>query len=403
MDTPFRSPPPGVLPNFANPPFMGLPVIVTASICLPLVLFFASLRIYAKWLILKKWKLDDYVYALACPAGIAMIAFEIAIVQAGPNGYHAWDIQEAAMNKNAILHLLVFSIALGPVLWVLKLTLFCMIITAFGSIRWLKNCAYVGIIVTGLFFAAHTIIVTISCGPRPGTDGASYLNGLNRAECSSSTGINAIFSIITSVVNFSSDIYLLLIPLPSVHALRLPPKQKLGIYVIMLSGSVMCICSLLGMVYRIKSWKSVDLTGTQIPLYVVFVLELSVGLMIPCMPSVATVYRYYTVPDIDDTTTLATPNMKLLSSSPSPPLPESRSTWRKTHLSIEEMPYRNVSPEFGLHLAPQDRRMKALPATPLPLNLVSVPPSPKTPKTPKTPNSFRSMQLPIMFQTASKQ
>ncbi|KAF2729423.1 hypothetical protein EJ04DRAFT_67126 [Polyplosphaeria fusca] len=402
MTTPFRSPPPGVVPNFANPPFMGLPVIVTASICLPLVVLFAAVRIWSKFFILRKWKLDDYVYFLACPVGIAMIAFEIAIVRAGPNGYHSWDVAEASMTKSAIVHLLTFSIALGPVLWLLKLALFCLILTAFGSVRWLKNCAYLGIVVTGLFFSAYTIVVTVSCGPRPTTDAASYLAGLNRPQCSSSNGMNAVFSIVTSVVNVSSDFYLLIIPLPAIRALTLPPKQKFGVYLIMMSGSLMCICSLLGLVYRILAWKSTDLTGTQIPLYVLFVLELSMGLMIPCMPHAATVYRHYSVPDITDTTNLSTPNMKLLSSSLPSPQPVSRAAWRKTHLSIEELPFSRADSAFSVHPT-RDRRMKALPATPLPLNLESIPPSPSTPlsPTPMSPASFRSMHLPIMFQTTS--
>ena len=49
----------GVVPNFANPSFVGKPVLVTAGICLPLVAVFASLRLYAKCRILKSWTLDD--------------------------------------------------------------------------------------------------------------------------------------------------------------------------------------------------------------------------------------------------------------------------------------------------------------------------------------------------------
>ncbi|KAF2192940.1 hypothetical protein K469DRAFT_735054 [Zopfia rhizophila CBS 207.26] len=385
---PLRPAPPGVIPNFASPPFMGMPVLVTAGICLPLVLLFAAIRIYAKVWILKKRKLDDYVYCLSCPAGIAMIAFEISIVLAGPNGYHAWDIKEDAMTKSAIIHLLGFSIALGPVLWLLKLTLFCLILASFGSVRWIKNCVYVGIIVTGLFFSAYTIVVAISCGPRPNTDTASYLNGLNRAQCSSPAEVNALMSIILGIVNFASDLYLLGIPLPSIQTLIVPRRQKIGVYLIFLSGSVMCVCSLLGLIYRFKAWKSADITGTQIRLYVVFMAELSVGLMIPCMPSVATVYRHFTVPDINDNTTISTPNMKGFSALSSPQT-ESRATWRKTHLSIEEIPYSKPSSEWKRHPV-HDLRMKALPATPLPLN-------PTAPPSPKTPTSPRSMRLPIMF------
>jgi hypothetical protein len=54
----------GVVPNFANPPFMGLPVIVTAAVCLPFVVLFASIRLYAKWSLLRKWKLEDCMFAM---------------------------------------------------------------------------------------------------------------------------------------------------------------------------------------------------------------------------------------------------------------------------------------------------------------------------------------------------
>jgi hypothetical protein len=130
------------------------------------------------------------------------------------------------------------------------------------------------------------------------------------------------------------------------------------------------------------------------------IIEAATSLIIPCIPSVWEVYRHFTVPDIDDTTTIATPTMKLLSSISSPQI-ESRATWRKTH-DIEDLPFRKGSAEYG---RPRDSRMKALPTTPLPL-----PPSPlfanrgtvpSDPITPKTPASFRSMSLPIMFHTSS--
>ncbi|KAF2472582.1 uncharacterized protein BDR25DRAFT_15617 [Lindgomyces ingoldianus] len=397
MEVPLRAPPLGVVSNFSNPSFMGTPVLVTAGICLPLILAFTAVRIYAKLAILKKWKLEDYVYCISCPVVIALISFEISIVLTKPNGYHAWDVNSSAMDKSSALHLLVFSISLGPVLWLLKLTLFCSILSAFGSVRWLKNCAYIGLITTGLFFMAYSIIVAVSCGPRPSTDTESYLNGFNRGQCSSATGVNAIASILLGIVNLASDVYLLIIPLPSVISLNIPLKQKIGVFAIVCSGLTMCVCSLLGLIYRIMSWRSPDFTGTQIPLYVVFVAELSLGLMIPCMPSLFTVYRHFTVPDINDTATIATPNMRGFSSLSSPKT-ESRATWRKTHLSIEEIPYRKPSSEWERRPI-HDHRMKALPPTPLLLNPASVPPSPKTPK---TPASFRSMHLPIMFQTTSK-
>jgi len=91
-------------------------------------------------------------------------------------------------------HLLAFSITLGPVLWLLKLSLFCFVLRHFGSVRWVKNCVYIGIIVLGMVFATYTIIVTMSCGPVPGSDTASYLRGLNRKQCFAPEGLTAVSS-----------------------------------------------------------------------------------------------------------------------------------------------------------------------------------------------------------------
>ncbi|KAF2790341.1 hypothetical protein K505DRAFT_81205 [Melanomma pulvis-pyrius CBS 109.77] len=402
MDAPLRTAPSGITPDFENPPFLGLPVLVTAGICLFLVFLFTAVRIYATVYVLKKWKLDDYVYCFSCTAGVAFIAFEISIVLSKPIGYHAWNVRESDVTKSSLMHLLAFSITLGPVLWLLKLSLFCFVLRHFGSVRWVKNCVYIGIIVLGLVFSGYTIIVTMSCGPLPGSDTVSYLNGVNRMQCSSPEGVTAVFSIITGTFNGIGDLYLIVISMPLVSSLRLSTKQMYGVYLIQLCGALVCLCSLMGVYYRYKSWQSTDLTGGQIPLYVVLALEMAIGLMIPCMPSFATIWRYYTDPNINDTGNLTTPNMRGVSSlSFSSPLilsqPESRATWRKTHLSIEEIPYRKTSSEYNQYsirtpLPVHIQRMKALPSTPLPY-----PYTKSAPQSPTTPKSCRSMQLPIMF------
>ena len=58
-DQPLSAPPPGVIPNLENPQSRAFELFVTASVCLPLIIFFASLRLYAKVAILKKWTWDD--------------------------------------------------------------------------------------------------------------------------------------------------------------------------------------------------------------------------------------------------------------------------------------------------------------------------------------------------------
>jgi hypothetical protein len=323
-----------------------------------------------------------------------MICFAMSLVKSGGNGYHAWEVQKSDMTKSSIMQILIFSIALGPVLWLLKLTLFCTILKAFAPVRWLKNCVYIGIITTGLFYAAYTIVFALSCGPQYGADKEAYLAGLTRKQCYSATGANAIASITMGVVNFVSDIYLLLLPLPVIRTLQISKKQKIGIYFIIFSGGYMCICSLLGLIFRIQSWRTKDITGSQIKLYVVFIIELAIGLMIPCKASLFTVYRHWTAPKLVHTP-ISRPHMKGFSVLSSP-VTESPATWDKKHLSVAEIPYSRPSSEFTRHPA-EDLRMKALPPTPLPVHQKPEQPELLSPKALLSPASVRTMTLPIMF------
>jgi hypothetical protein len=155
------------------------------------------------------------------------------------------------------------------------------------------------------------------------------------------------------------------------------------------------------------------------------ILEVSISLMIPCMSSFYQIYRHYTYVEINERTTIGTPSTRYQSSfshhnspphtHPSTPTPDPKTSWRKTHMSVEELPFRKSSVDFYRKspLAFQntrDSRMKRLPPTPLPMasrnnsiaegssKIPKTPKSPKTPKTPKTPNSIRSMRLPILFE-----
>lgn len=147
--------------------------------------------------------------------------------------------------------------------------------------------------------------------------------------------------------------------------------------------------------------------------------------MIPCMSSFHAIHHHYTYIDLNERVTIGTSTPRYNSAfsghetpgqfsqypshTPSP-LPEApKKIWRKTHMSVEELPFRKASIEFyrrsPLALRDsKDSRMKALPPTPLPLasrnNSVANEAShdPRISKAPKTPNSIKSMRFTILFE-----
>lgn len=433
MASPLRPPPPGVASEFDRSDFVAMPVVVTAGVCLPLIFACAFARLLAR-VLARKWTRQDYLFCFTLVVGVAFVAYSIPLTSAEPYGYHIWDIDTRRLTKSWMLRFHTFAIFTGPVLWISKTMVIAHLVHVFTSVRWFKNCGRIIVPTTGMVYALYTCTASIVCAPRPDSELESYINGFQQKTCSGEGGVNMAVGIIMALINALADLYLVIATFMISPSLRVTIKERRVIYLIHFVGIIASACSLVGLAYRIKTFREVDLTGYQIPINTALVLEVSISLMIPCMSSFYAVYRHYTYVEINERTTIGTPSTRLHSTlshhgtnsghpsqrSSQAPTPlshirEPPKSWRKAHLSIEELPFRKTSVEFYRN-SPQpfrserDSRMKALPPTPLPLmsrnNSVAdgtshppnVPRSPKTPKTPKTPNSVRSMRLPIWFE-----
>ena len=58
-DVPMGPPPPGVIPNFENPPSSAWETYLTVSLCLGFMIPFVSTRIYARKVVTKAMGIDD--------------------------------------------------------------------------------------------------------------------------------------------------------------------------------------------------------------------------------------------------------------------------------------------------------------------------------------------------------
>ncbi|CAI6331872.1 unnamed protein product [Periconia digitata] len=409
MESPLRSAPLGFESNLGQSGSLGLPVVVLAGICLPLVLLFAFAHVYARVLV-NKWIVHDYVYLISCLFSVLFIAFSMPLGLAEPFGQRVWNINTAALTKTYMSLLHAFTISTGLVLWFTKVITFGFVIRIFDAPRWFRHSSYVGIILTGLIFSQYTVTVVLACGPKPDDDLKSYINGFRTQACSAQSGVHMITGITTSLFNCITDLYLLSAAIYLRKTLRESTRQMKSTYLLYLGGFLAFVCSFISMVFRIKSWQDSDITGYQVPIDFTVILEVVLCLILPAMPSTFEIWKFYTHVEIVERSTIGTPstmwltsrtNLSTLPSTPSPSH-EGRGGWRKTHLSIEELPFRKPSVDYYRNspLKPLDMtRMKALPATPLPApKTPTAPKTPRTPKTPKTPNSVKSMQLPILLE-----
>jgi hypothetical protein len=221
---------------------------------------------------------------------MVMVALDTTMAATGMAGYHTWEVTIGELTRHALQASFVRDIIAGPIYWLVKLCLFSLIMRAFNPVTWLRRLAILGIIVTGIFYTFSAVYGGIICRPRGGFSKAAYLNGRASNSCQHDKVVS--FSNLPfGSFNVVSDFYILLIPIPVIVRLRLPLKKKLGILLICLTGLDACIVSVASLYYRATSYKTKDPMYDVVVLVTMNTVEISVGMIIPTLPSVAKVSR----------------------------------------------------------------------------------------------------------------
>lgn len=120
----------------------------------------------------------------------------------------------------------------GPSIWLIKLSLFLLLLEIFGSLRWLRLLVYGGILVTGMIHFSIMVAIAAVCAPRHGYTKLDYLSAMSAPKCARNDYLNTW----PGLFNIISDFYLLIIPLPAVWGLQLPTSKKVGISALFLTG-----------------------------------------------------------------------------------------------------------------------------------------------------------------------
>ncbi|KAL8728135.1 MAG: hypothetical protein Q9181_005452 [Wetmoreana brouardii] len=273
---PLASPPPGVAQNLANPASRTYQIYIVSAVFLALTISFMVIRFYAKLYIQRSRTWDDYA----------------AIAGLKPNrdpGKHLWDTTIGDYSNQGFVVQLVGTVIYGPTIFFIKLALFLLYLHLFGRLRWMRYSVWFGITITGLFYVSGLIVPFGLCAPR---GGKTWLDMSMTPRCRNSED----YGIAQGVMNLISDFYLLIIPIPAVMSLQLPQKKKFGVIAIFMTGFLACVVSTVSLGLRIIYNKTEDITWNVVTLYIMTIVEMNVGLMVACMPSIATVLRQHEGP-----------------------------------------------------------------------------------------------------------
>ncbi|KAF4971533.1 hypothetical protein FZEAL_9817 [Fusarium zealandicum] len=273
-----RNAPPGAVPDFDNPEdvYWTLNVVLT-SICIVFTTAFFAVRIYVKRTINRKILTEDWVCAVAYLTITTYCTTVLmkSVAHYGA-GYHAWEIPKAEY-YNWLKWFYGSTVVYCPSAFFTKATILLLMARVFAGERRVSKGIRIFIWFLLVAYIPIEIVRIASCFPirslwDPSVENARCLN--QRRIFFSSLAL----SIIT-------DIAILIIPIPLTWTLRMPKRKKVKIVLLLGAGGVATTLTILR-TYKVAQFlDSEDITVDYTPIAILIVLELSIGFVCACLPS----------------------------------------------------------------------------------------------------------------------
>lgn len=93
MDLPAMKPPPGVVPEFDDPPNRNTMALAVISVCLGVTTIVVALRFYSRCAVLRRVQLQDYLLLVSFAAYIAIIGLIYRLANSPGLFVHMWDLR----------------------------------------------------------------------------------------------------------------------------------------------------------------------------------------------------------------------------------------------------------------------------------------------------------------------
>ncbi|KAI2770757.1 hypothetical protein F4815DRAFT_504628 [Daldinia loculata] len=257
-------PPEGVTPDFYSRTSLQNTLIILFGVAFALATISVILRLYTALGIVKK--LDWDILFIVAAWGTSL-AFYIGAIIAMPAGFgrHLWDVTPTQlMGYYNILSFLALTY-----IWPPSLTKLALLVLYFrlNPSKPFRACVFV----SGFLIFAYTIVFTVL-----------FVGPCNPLSIGSGVCLNDV-AISQAVLNIFFDVVIILLPIPMVHKLHLPLKQRAAIGFLIGLGSAVVIVSIARVAYVRAMIGDPDVTWTQASAAVLSTLELNIGIIGNCV------------------------------------------------------------------------------------------------------------------------
>ncbi|KAK4203385.1 hypothetical protein QBC40DRAFT_274690 [Triangularia verruculosa] len=281
-NTPAAAPPPGVKPNFIDPPSQQVAMITMVTIMSFFTLIFLSLRLYTSLRITRLSGMEDWLCLLAT---VFIFTYSGTVLSLSHLSRHMWDVPVIVFTENYWKIRFSANTFQALAYFTSRLPILLLYLRLFGRTKGFRIACYFGI--AGAVGAYLTTIPLLSyfCTPPIGGD----WNSLDVfAKCKKLLP----WAIVQACLDIVLNVYVFVLPLPVILKLQMPPRKKLGVLVIFLTGLIAVVCSAVGLYYRYQLSFTPDVNWNEGAFIIMSIVECNVAIICSCMPALASFSRH---------------------------------------------------------------------------------------------------------------
>ncbi|OBT52054.1 hypothetical protein VE04_07498, partial [Pseudogymnoascus sp. 24MN13] len=261
------------------------PILLALSISFTVLSsIFVVLRVIARFWIIKGAGWDDYTIVVAAAFNVGMAACQIEEVRYGA-GRHV-QFLETSQVVGILKYLFWSIISYCVTLSLVKTSILLQYYRIFGGNDATRYAIYAALIIV-IAFGTECVISDIwTCVPVPA------FWELSLRPTSKCVDQNKLF-LANACINIATDLIIATIPLPIVHKLRIPFRQKIALMVILGIGWFICAVSMLRLNSIIDLAKQADSTFYSAETAYWSTIEVNVAIICACLPTLNPICRLF--------------------------------------------------------------------------------------------------------------
>ncbi|KAK3312802.1 hypothetical protein B0H66DRAFT_380906 [Apodospora peruviana] len=267
-------PPPGVIPNLDNPENIGYQLVIIASVFPAITGVFLLLRLYTAAFILKRWHVDDYLVIVAFVFALGDSATNIIQTHHGA-GKHMWEVSKETYREFNMIGAMAGAICYHLSTLFAKYSILSFYLRFSVDTGFRYAVYFVMFVATG-YTVPSAFAFLFQCTP---------MNSLWDSDVVGRKCVDAVAMCnATGVLNTVTDLAILLLPIWLLRPLRIPLLKKMGVAIILMTGGFVVGISA-KRTYTVLDNASTDFTYRFVPNLVWFLIEMYVGILCACLPT----------------------------------------------------------------------------------------------------------------------